>query len=76
VEVEELLLDELLEDLKLVLRAEVLEFEAIIEELEDDTLDRKTDVVLEYDTSTVLSEYKIKLEDAEEIVETGVSIVE
>jgi len=59
-----------------VLKAEVLEFEATVEELEDDMLGRKTDVVLEYDTSTVVSEYRIKLEDTEEIVDTGVSIVE
>ena len=59
-----------------MLGAEVLEFEAKVEELEDDTLDRKTDVVLEYDTSTVVSEHKKKLEEAEEMVETGVSIVE
>ena len=54
----------------------MLEFEATVEELEDDMLGRKTDVVLEYDTSTVVSEYRIKLEDTEEIVDTGVSIVE
>ena len=59
-----------------MLKAEVLEFEATVEELEDDMLDRKSDIVLEYDTSTVVSEYRMKLEDAEEIVETGVSIVE
>lgn len=76
VDVDGVLVDALLEDLKLVLRAEVLEFEANVEELEADTLDRKTDVVLEYDTSTVVSEYRIKLEEAEEIVETGVSVVE
>jgi len=73
VEVDEFLVDALLE---LVLKAEVLEFEATVEELEDDMLDRKSDIVLEYDTSTVVSEYRMKLEDAEEIVETGVSIVE
>ena len=72
-EVDEFLVDALLE---LVLKAEVLEFEATVEELEDDMLDRKSDIVLEYDTSTVVSEYRMKLEDAEEIVETGVSIVE
>jgi len=76
VKLDEFLVDALLEDLKLVLKAEVLEFEATVEELEDDMLDRKTDVVLEYDTSTVVSEYRIKLEEAEETVETGVSIVE